>query len=99
MRKFNVYLGGLMIDSVFMIDQLDADAVKKSLIEHDGYDAGIDVIDDENDPNVGKVFEVMHNGEHIARVLHAQPTYIGEVRQSLIEDDHYPEDITISIVS
>lgn len=44
-RAFNVYLNGENIDTVFYSSgtNVDADEVKRSLINHDGYDSGITV--------------------------------------------------------
>jgi len=41
--KWNVYLNGKLIDSVFYNTNCDADYVKNSLINHDGYDTRISV--------------------------------------------------------
>jgi hypothetical protein len=38
---YDVYLNGELIDTVFQSDPSDAEEVKKSLINHDGYDSGI----------------------------------------------------------
>jgi hypothetical protein len=48
MRAFNVYLNGRLIDTVFYSksDNIDADEVKHSLINHDGYDSRITVKED-----------------------------------------------------
>lgn len=43
--KFNVYLGGRLIDSVYYTTDCDAEYVRKTLIEHDGYSPGIVVIE------------------------------------------------------
>ena len=49
MQAFNVYLGKRLIDTVFWNDRCDGGAqiteedVKKSLVEHDGYDTRIEV--------------------------------------------------------
>lgn len=40
---FNVFLNGKKIDTVFYNSDMDTDEVKKSLIDHDGYDSGITV--------------------------------------------------------
>ena len=45
MRAWNVYLNGKLIDTVFATGY-DADEMRRSLINHDGYDPGITV--DEN---------------------------------------------------
>jgi hypothetical protein len=44
-RAFNVYLNGKNIDTVFYSSgtSVDADEVKRSLINHDGYDSEITV--------------------------------------------------------
>ena len=44
-RAFDVYLNGKKIDTVFYSagTNVDADEVKRSLINHDGYDSGITV--------------------------------------------------------
>ena len=43
MRAFNVYLHGKLIDTVFYAagTTIDADEVKRSLVNHDGYDPSI----------------------------------------------------------
>lgn len=38
MKAFNVYLNGKLIDTVFYAGTDSADDVKKSLIDHEGYD-------------------------------------------------------------
>lgn len=43
MKAYNVYLDGKGIDKVFWVGNSDAEEVKRSLIEHDGYDPGINV--------------------------------------------------------
>jgi len=45
MQAFNVYLGGKLIDTVFYNSRpiVDRDEVKKSLVNHDGYDPDIRV--------------------------------------------------------
>lgn len=43
MRAWNIYLFGELIDTVFYDDDCDAEYVRTSLIEHDGYDPEIDV--------------------------------------------------------
>ena len=45
-QPFNVYLNGKLIDTVFYSAsaKVDADEVKRSLINHDGYDGGIKVV-------------------------------------------------------
>jgi hypothetical protein len=40
-HAWNVYLHGRLIDTVFYTADCDADYVRRSLINHDGYDAGI----------------------------------------------------------
>jgi hypothetical protein len=42
-QAWNVYLNGKKIDTVFCSPKDDAEDVKRSLIDHDGYDAGITV--------------------------------------------------------
>lgn len=42
--KFNVFLNGMLIDTVFYMRSMCADAVRRSLIEHDGYSVNISVI-------------------------------------------------------
>jgi len=44
MTFWNVYLEGKKIDSVPYVASMDADEVKRSLVDHDGYDPGIYVI-------------------------------------------------------
>lgn len=41
---FDVYLDGVLLDTVFADSDLSVESVKKSLIEHDGYDEDIVVI-------------------------------------------------------
>lgn len=42
-KPFNVYLGRKLIDTVFYSPgaKVDADEVRKSLVDHDGYDSRI----------------------------------------------------------
>jgi hypothetical protein len=40
---YDVYLDGKLIDTVFQSGISDEEEVKKSLINHDGYDPGIEV--------------------------------------------------------
>ena len=46
MKTFDVYLNGKVIDTVFYSKSanVDANEVKRSLVNHDGYDSGIEVI-------------------------------------------------------
>lgn len=46
---WDVYLNDKLIDTVFYDNDLDADYVKKSLVDHDGYDPNIKVFLSEND--------------------------------------------------
>jgi hypothetical protein len=43
LRAFNVYLYGRLIDTIFYgaSDTITADEVRRSLIDHDGYDPSI----------------------------------------------------------
>ena len=41
MTKWNVYLNGQRVNCVFFIDTCDADFVRRSLINHDGYNVAI----------------------------------------------------------
>jgi hypothetical protein len=42
MIKFNIYLKGKIIDSVFYTDpKMTREEVKRALVEHDGYDSAI----------------------------------------------------------
>ena len=43
MKAYNVYLNGKWINRVFWEDNSNQDEVKKSLIEHDGYNPNITV--------------------------------------------------------
>lgn len=43
-RPWNVILNGRVIDTVWYTPNIDADSVRRSLINHDGYDAGITVL-------------------------------------------------------
>lgn len=43
MQAWNVYLRGKLIDTVFYNRDCDAEYVRASLIDHDGYDARITV--------------------------------------------------------
>lgn len=45
MQAFNVYLKNKQIDKIFYGDntKVDKEEVKKSLVNHDGYDSGIRV--------------------------------------------------------
>ena len=40
---WNVYIGRRLIDTVFYDADCDADYVRRGLVDHDGYDAGIRV--------------------------------------------------------
>ncbi len=40
---WNVYLDGRRIDTVFTVADMDAEEVKRGLVDHDGYDPGIRV--------------------------------------------------------
>jgi len=40
-RAWDVYLDGKVIDTVFYTEDFDAEYVRQSLIEHDGYDSRI----------------------------------------------------------
>ena len=42
-QAFDVYLNGRNIDTVFYSGPVDADEVRRSLIDHDGYDSDIEV--------------------------------------------------------
>ncbi len=42
-QAWNVYLNGKLIDTVFCSPSDTADDVRRSLIDHDGYDPGITV--------------------------------------------------------
>lgn len=48
MQAFNVYLNGKKIDTVFYSTgaSVDRDEVRRSLIDHDGYDPAISVRED-----------------------------------------------------
>lgn len=46
MARFNVYLNGKRIDTVYALDSLKPDDLKKSLVEKDGYDFRIAVTKD-----------------------------------------------------
>lgn len=41
MTAWNVYLNGRKIDTMFYSGKVDAEEVRRSLINHDGYDARI----------------------------------------------------------
>lgn len=43
MKAWNVYLDGKNIDTVFYNDDIDAEEVKRGLVDHDGYDPNITV--------------------------------------------------------
>jgi len=42
-KAWNVYLNGKVIDTVFYDDDVEADEVKRGLVDHDGYDPAIEV--------------------------------------------------------
>jgi len=42
--SWNVFLGRKLIDRVWFIDQYTAEEVRKSLINHDGYNPEISVV-------------------------------------------------------
>jgi hypothetical protein len=44
MNSFDVYLNGKVIDTVYFTAGIGADDVKRSLVNHDGYDHGIKVV-------------------------------------------------------
>jgi len=50
MTKFNVYLAGKLIDSVFYNDGFSASEVKQSLVDHDNYNPSIKVVKARNLP-------------------------------------------------
>lgn len=41
MKAYDVYLKGELIDTVFWINNSDCEEVRKSLINHDGYNSAI----------------------------------------------------------
>lgn len=43
MKAWNVYLNGEVIDTVFYDDDIEADEVKRGLVDHDSYDPAIEV--------------------------------------------------------
>jgi hypothetical protein len=43
MKAWKVYIGSKWIDTVFFMPNCDAEYVRKSLINHDGYDSRIRV--------------------------------------------------------
>lgn len=43
MRAWDIYLDGQLIDTVFYIREVEADAVKTALINHDGLPVRIEV--------------------------------------------------------
>ena len=43
MKAYKVWLGNKHIDTVFWVDNSDKEEVKRSLINHDGYDPAIEV--------------------------------------------------------
>ena len=45
MKKFDVYLNGKVIDTVFFDNNCDSEYVRTSLIDHDGYNHRIEVIE------------------------------------------------------
>jgi hypothetical protein len=47
MSKFYVLLNNLVIEEVFYNSSMDEDDVKRSLIDHDGFDSNIKVIKEE----------------------------------------------------
>ncbi len=42
-QEFKVYLNGKLIDTVFWVINVDAEDVKESLVNHDGFDPSIEV--------------------------------------------------------
>ena len=46
MTMWNVFLNGTWVDGVWYDDNCDAEYVKNSLINHDGYESGIEVVKD-----------------------------------------------------
>jgi DNA-binding MltR family transcriptional regulator len=42
-RAFDVYWKGKLVDTVFFNDDCDAEYVKQSLVDHDGYQPDINV--------------------------------------------------------
>lgn len=44
MKAYEVFLGQKLIDTVFWVDNSSADEVRRSLINHDGYDSRIYVV-------------------------------------------------------
>ena len=41
---YDVFLEGEWIDAVFFTSEQDAEEVRRSLVDHDGYDARIEVV-------------------------------------------------------
>lgn len=41
MKAYDVFLGGREIDTVFWVDNSDAEEVRRALVNHDGYDSRI----------------------------------------------------------
>lgn len=54
MKAYDVYLDKKLIDTVFFIDGITAGEVRRSLIDHDGYDPRIAVISAGRNPNGSK---------------------------------------------
>lgn len=50
LKAFNVFLNGKLIDTIFYnaSDEIEADDVKRSLVNHDGYDSRIVVRENKN---------------------------------------------------
>ena len=57
MKAFDVYLNKKLIDTVFYNDGITAGEVRKSLIDHDGYDPRISVISAGRNQNGSKTPE------------------------------------------
>lgn len=43
MNTFNVYLDGKLVETVFWVINVEAEEVKRSLIDHDGFNPSIEV--------------------------------------------------------
>lgn len=92
-QAFNVYKGRKLIETVFYSGNVDADEVRRSLIDHDGHDEDIRVVkakDSKKTPQ-RQAFNVYKGRKLINTVFYSGPGKVDadEVRRSLLDHDGY----------
>lgn len=102
--RFDVYLNDEHIDSVFYDASMHPIEVKRSLIDHDGYDPNIDVIlnlsEDDESAKWAKhhgfaEYNVLLNGTVIDTVYYDDGMKIDDIKRHLVTHDKYDPRITI----